>query len=191
MAMKITADILESYLQCKYKAHLKLANEQGIKSEYELLLVESRNQVCLAAADKLVTRKEKRCGAGPCHHAEILKRGAPLLLDASVEDENFSVCFDALQKEAGPSLLGNFHYIPVLFHEAEKPRRLQKDLLELYGLVIGDLQGKYPGSGVLIHGQGCNFRRFRLKPNGENARQTMQGIREIQRQNIPPSADAQ
>jgi len=41
MAMKITADILESYLQCKYKAHLKLANEQGIKSEYESLLLES------------------------------------------------------------------------------------------------------------------------------------------------------
>jgi predicted RecB family nuclease len=177
MAMKITSDTLESYLQCKYKAHLKLANEQGVKSEYESLLLESRKQVCLAAADKLSRSKKGDVERGLAITLEVLKRGVPLLLDISVEDENFSVCFDALQKEAGPSLLGNFHYIPILFHHAEKPSRSQKDLLELYGLIIGDLQGKYPGSAVLIYGQSCNLRRFRLKPNSENARQTMQRIR--------------
>lgn len=186
MAMKITRDILESYLQCKYKGHLKLAKEQGVKSDYELLLVESRNKVRLAGADKLARNKKGDVVQGLAITLGILKRGARLLLDASVEDEEFSVCFDALQKEAGPSLLGNFHYIPVLFHEAERPSRLQKDLLELYGPIIGDLQGRYPGSGVLIHGRGCNVRRFRLKPNGENARRAMQGIREIQRHNTPP-----
>ena len=185
--MKVTGDILESYLQCKYKAHLKLASQQGIKSDYELLLIESRNRVRLEAADKLVTRHKKSdVVQGLVMTLKILKHGSSLLLDASVEDEELSVCFDALQKEAGPSLLGNFHYIPVLFHEAERPSRLQKDILELHGLVIGDLQGRHPGNGVLIHGRGCNFRRFRLKPDGENVRQAMQGIREIQRHNLPP-----
>jgi hypothetical protein len=33
MATKITGDILESYLNCKYKAHLKLSDQQGIKSD--------------------------------------------------------------------------------------------------------------------------------------------------------------
>jgi predicted RecB family nuclease len=187
MAMKITRDILESYLQCKYKAHLKLAKQQGIKADYELLLLEFRNRVRMEAADKLVTRhKQSDLAQGLVMTLKILKHGASLLLDASVEDEELSICFDALQKGAGPSMLGNFHYIPVLFHEAERPSRLQKDLLELYGLIIGDLQGRHPDSGVLIHGRGCNVRRFRLKPNGEKARQTMQGIREIQRHNMPP-----
>ncbi|HEX2522675.1 MAG TPA: TM0106 family RecB-like putative nuclease, partial [Terriglobia bacterium] len=144
-------------------------------------------QVCLAAADKLARNKKGDVVRGCAITVEILKRGVPLLLDVSVEDETFSVCFDALQKEAGPSLLGNFHYIPMLFHEAERPSRLQKDLLELYGLIIGDLQGKYPGSAVLVHGQGCNLRRFRLKPNSENARQTMQRIREIQIKKMFPA----
>lgn len=184
--MKITGDILESYLQCKYKAHLKLANEQGTRSGYELLLVESRNKVRLAAADKLAQNKKGDVVRGLAITLGILKRGAPLLLDASLENENFSVCFDALQKESGPSLLGNFHYVPMLFHQAERPSRLQKDLLELYGLIVGDLQGKYPDSAVLIYGQGCNLRRFRLKPNSENARQTMQRIREIHIQKMLP-----
>ena len=134
--MKITRDILESYLQCKYKGHLKLAKEQDIKSDYELLLIEFRNQVRVAAADKLARNRKGDLAQGLAITLRTLKRGSLLLLDASVEAEEFSICFDALQKEAGPSLLGNFHYIPVLFHETEKPSRLQKDLLELYGLII-------------------------------------------------------
>ena len=45
MATNITGDVLESYLQCKYKGYLKLAGEQGLQSDYELLLEEARNQV--------------------------------------------------------------------------------------------------------------------------------------------------
>jgi predicted RecB family nuclease len=188
MTLKITGEILESYLQCKYKAHLKLARRQGIQSDYELLLIESRRQLRVAAADKLAQDKKGDVVRGLGITVEILKRGVPLLLDVSVEDETFSVCFDALQKAAGPSVLGNFHYVPVLFHETERPSTLQKDLLEVYGLIIGDLQGKYPDSGVLIHGRGCNVRRFRLKPNGEkNARHIIQAINEIQRHNRSPA----
>ena len=53
VTMKITGDILESYLQCKYKVHLKLVSQQGIKADYELLLLESRNRVRVEAADSL------------------------------------------------------------------------------------------------------------------------------------------
>ena len=40
MGKKITRQVLESYLNCKTKAHLKLAGQQGIKSDYEGLLAE-------------------------------------------------------------------------------------------------------------------------------------------------------
>jgi hypothetical protein len=43
--MKITRDIIESYLNCKYKAYLKLTRQQGTKSDYELLLAELRGEV--------------------------------------------------------------------------------------------------------------------------------------------------
>ena len=35
MATKITWDIIESYLNCKFKGHLKLTRESGTKSDYE------------------------------------------------------------------------------------------------------------------------------------------------------------
>jgi hypothetical protein len=40
MAAEITRDIIESYLNCKYKGYLKLAGEQGPKHDYEVLLEE-------------------------------------------------------------------------------------------------------------------------------------------------------
>ena len=56
MDAKITREILESYLNCKYKGYLKLIREQGNVSPYELLQKEIRDHVRQAATHKLVTR---------------------------------------------------------------------------------------------------------------------------------------
>ena len=56
MLTKITKGILESYLHCKYKAHLRLAGEKSTKSEYECLLAEMRSDLKIAAIDKIVSR---------------------------------------------------------------------------------------------------------------------------------------
>jgi hypothetical protein len=42
MVGKITRDVLESHLTCKYKCHLKLAGLQGSASYFEDWLVESK-----------------------------------------------------------------------------------------------------------------------------------------------------
>jgi predicted RecB family nuclease len=174
MAMKITRDVLESYLHCRYKSHLKLAGEQGSPSDYEQLMRESRERVRLAGINKLLVRhKEGEVLRGCIVTPTVLKRGVPLLLDATVEAEEFGLRFDALQRAAGSSQLGNFHYVPVLFHEAEMPARKPKALLELLGLVLETVQGWQPGWGVLIHGQYCEVERLRLRPNAEQVRRAM------------------
>ena len=60
MATKITRDILESYLNCKTKAHLKLAGHQGSMSDYEGLLVASRQEVRQKALGKLLAKRSRR-----------------------------------------------------------------------------------------------------------------------------------
>jgi hypothetical protein len=45
MATKITRKVLVSYLNCKTKAHLKLAGQQVSKSDYEALLASTRQEV--------------------------------------------------------------------------------------------------------------------------------------------------
>jgi len=59
MATKITWDIIEAHLNCKYKGHLKLAGQQGIVSDYELLLTNSRRAVRRRAIDKIIALHPK------------------------------------------------------------------------------------------------------------------------------------
>ena len=56
MAAKLTREVLESYQHCKTKAHLKLAGQQGIRSDYEGLLAETRQEVRKTAIDKMLAR---------------------------------------------------------------------------------------------------------------------------------------
>src|SRR5262249_47488476 len=55
-AMKITNEILEDYLNCKYKGHLKLAGESGTKSDYEAMATTARAAAREAAIARLVAR---------------------------------------------------------------------------------------------------------------------------------------
>ena len=54
--MKITNEILEGYLNCKTKGHLKLAGETGTKSDYEAMTRAARPASREAALARLVAR---------------------------------------------------------------------------------------------------------------------------------------
>jgi predicted RecB family nuclease len=181
MAMKITTEILESYLQCRYKSHLKLVGELGTPSDYERLLHGARARVRLMATDKLLSQygaSEVLCRLTVT--PAVLKHGVPLVLDAIVEDKGLAVCFDALQRVPGSSRFGDFYYLPVLFHEAERCSQLQPSLLDLYGLILGALQGRVPGYGLLMHGLSCAVSRITLHPQDGQARRALQELRDLQ-----------
>jgi hypothetical protein len=117
------------------------------------MMAETKRRVCQAATERLLAKNGKAevlrdLSVTP----EVLKRGASLLLGATIEAEGLSVYFDGLKRTAGSPLSASHHYMPVLFDAGEKPGRLQKALLELLGLVLGSVQGRKPGWGMLIYG---------------------------------------
>jgi predicted RecB family nuclease len=179
MSGKITSDVLESRLKCRYKGHLKTVGEQGLPHDYEILMKESRERIGRAATPKLLARYDgDEIPSGLSLTADVLKRGLPLLLDATFEDEDLSVRFDALLRVNGASLLGGFHYQPVIFHEAEKATANLRMLLTLHGLILCGVQGKEPSAGILFHGRGCQERKTKLTGVVAQARRLLQEIRE-------------
>jgi hypothetical protein len=88
MSTTISRDIIEAYLNCKYKGYLRLAEERGIPSEYETVLAaegqRARAEVFVRLVDRLgsanVVRDSKVTPT-------VLKRGIPLLVDADLEDD--------------------------------------------------------------------------------------------------------
>src|SRR5260370_31226246 len=107
MSEKVTNAVLESRLKCRYKAHLKMAGEQGQPHDYELMLMYSREHVRASATAKLLARRlgQEVPQALPLT-AELLKSGQPLLLDVIFEDCDLSIRFYALRRVEGKSRRG-------------------------------------------------------------------------------------
>jgi predicted RecB family nuclease len=177
MATKITRDVLESYLDCKYKAHLKVAGHQGSKSDYETLLGELRDAVRIKATDKVLARyQDHEIERGVVLTPAVLRGGAAFVLEAALEDEHASLAIDGLMRVAGPSRLGPFHYIPVLFSESEKVRKAHRLVLDVLAHFLTRLQGRMPGNGIVWHGKECRATKVRL---GVDPRKTERLLEEI------------
>src|SRR5262245_46536907 len=160
----ITRETLHSYLLCKVKGHLKLITERGSPSDYETLMAELRATLSQGAAEKLAIRLDESDVARDIKiTVSVLKQGKPLILHASIEDEGVRVEIDGLKRVEGPSKLGDFHYAPILFFEGEKVRPDQRRLLELCGLLVGDIQSKQPSHGLIVHGKGLRTSKIEFK----------------------------
>ena len=161
--MKITNEILEGYLSCKTKGHLKLVGETGTKSDYEVM-TEAASR---ASRELSLARLVARYGGGNAYRgtaitAAMLKQGARLLADAILEDDGMSIRFDGLKRADEASKLGGHHYVPVLHNHGDKVSRQQKLLLAVLGLALGRVQGLRPATGLVARGPEGRLGKVRL-----------------------------
>jgi len=151
--MKITNEILKGYLNCKTKGHLKLVGETGTKSDYEAMTEVAGRASREVSLTSLVARYgEGNACRGIAITAATLKQGAPLLVDATLEDDGMSIRLDALKRADGASKLGEHHYLPVLHNHGDKVGRPQKLLLAMLGLVLARVQGVRAAVGLIARG---------------------------------------
>ena len=118
MGARITRDIIESYLHCGLKVHLKLAGNQGISSDYEGFFLQTRREVRQQAMDKILDKTSRNDVASHIPlTATSLRAGPSYVLDTILDDDLLTLSFDGLKKVDGPSGLGDFHFVPMLFQE--------------------------------------------------------------------------
>jgi predicted RecB family nuclease len=176
----ITREILRSYLLCKVKGHLKLMGERGSPSDYETLMTELKTSLTQGAAEKLAARQAETDVARQIRiTTSVLKQGTPLILHAMIEAEGVRMEIDGLKRVEGPSKLGDFHFVPILFFEGEKVRPDQRRLLELCGLLVGDLQGKPPSHGLIAHGKGLRISKIEFKSGPKATRRILEEVKAL------------
>jgi predicted RecB family nuclease len=187
MAAKITSDVLGSYVRCKVKGHLKLAGQQGPKCEFEAMRTELRAEVRLKALEAIIARYPgDQVSRNIPLTTAALKQGPQYILDGTLEDDYVALHFDGLKRVEGASKLGDFHYVPVLFHEGEKVRKEQRLLLAVYGLLLSAVQGRAPQNGVVWHGRECKATKICLNPDHRKAERVLQGLKEMAGTESPP-----
>ena len=187
MTTKITREILEAYLNCKTKAHLKLAGQHGYVSDYEALLISTRQEVSQQAIEKILARTpEGEVARDIPLTAATLRAGSSVILNPTFEDELVSLNFDGLKRVDGPSKLGNFHYVPMLFREARKVGKEQRLLLEIHGLLLSRLQGHMPSRGIIWHGRACRTTKVRLNGDMRKTERVLREVKEMVIAQSPP-----
>lgn len=187
MAAIITTEVLEDYLNCEHKAYLRLDRQQGTKSDYEVMRAESRREVRLDAILRIrASCPEAAIDQGIAVTRSTLTRGAPFILDAALEVDQFAVHFDGLKRVDGRSDLGNFQYLPVMFYECRhvtKPHRL---LMEVLGLLLSKVQGSLPDRGVIYHGADGTATTVRFTPGLKAAQELLAAVARIQQGQVVP-----
>ena len=152
MMARISRSLFESYLNCPMKGHLKYLGQVGVKTDYEKLLGDSREEVRRRAIERILRTIE----AGEVVNnvaltTPILKKGTLYILGGDFESDTISLHFDGIKRIDGESKLGSFHYVPMLFHEVGNAKQ-QKVLLRIYGYILGQLQGRPPAIGLVWRG---------------------------------------
>jgi predicted RecB family nuclease len=182
MAAKITRDVLEAHLNCKYKGRLQLDGEEGRKSDYEVMTTDVRRQLrARVVADLLARQGGGETWQGAILTTETLKKGLAVIADAMLGDELVSLLYDGLVRAEGASALGDFHYVPILCCDGDKIRQQQKHLLAVYGLILGSIQGRHPASGVIIQEPGCSRIRVKLSPQlYKRAGEALEAVKQLQ-----------
>ena len=152
---KVTREVLDNYLRCKTKGFLTLAGRRGIKSDHERWRIESAERQRLRATANLLLRyRGYQVSEGVNLRASGLRAGVDdLILDGRFENELISINIDALVKAEPLTTLGQGHYIPVLFHDGAV-HAPQKSLIELFALLISELQESAPKVGLVCGSEG-------------------------------------
>jgi predicted RecB family nuclease len=163
MASKVSRDIIESYLNCKYKGHLKLVGKSGTQSDYETIMTAVKLSAREQAVAGLVARfGEGDAGRGLTVTASILRQRTPLLADVYLKDESLLLHCDALKRADGASNVGDHHYVPVLHNDGEAVGRRQKLLLAVLGLALSRVQGLRPAIGLVARGKQAKLGKVQL-----------------------------
>jgi len=187
MHRKITLEVLESFLNCKTKARLSLDGEPGFQSEYCAWVAEQKAKVAKQASERLALEFEQSAVLRNTEiTGDLLTSGPPLILDGILQNERYAIQFHALQKVRGQSSLGDFHYVPVLFHECERHGKNQRTLLAILGRLLTDLQGTAPRWGVLLHGHDCQIRRVVIGKSMQGVDAVLRALLELEQKGEPP-----
>jgi len=137
----INNQIFTDFLDCKYKAYLKLQGEIGQRSEYEEL-------------EASLSAEYQECAQKHVADSGILvtKRALEVESNVTLREGNMMVDMDALVKERHSAESSLTRYIPVIFSYRNKITKKDKLLIAFIGEVLTRKEGAKSGYGRLIHG---------------------------------------
>jgi predicted RecB family nuclease len=161
----ITDELFEAFLQCKYKARLRTLGRTGQPADFEKHRTSQAQAHRALVQAKLFPLPEAtpRPEALPAlRDAATLKQGQTRLQNVRVQSANLSARIDVIERVDVPSALGCFSYRAIQYVREPNPPVSARLLLAYRSILLGEIQGRLPSSGVMICGPNLEPRQVKL-----------------------------
>lgn len=174
MAVTITSDIVEAYSLCPRRAFLLMTGETPDPGphDYELIIREQAEANRQARRSRLAQVGEVVAFRGPAD----LATGRDLHADAELATGVLRARCDFLARVDVPSRLGRHSYEPVTVIGTRGASRSDALGLAYRGLVLSDVQGRLPASGMLIR-MGGHPSKVQLASKYKEVRRIVDAVR--------------
>ena len=183
---KISQDVLESYVACHYKAYLKLAGHEGTPADGPTLPPSGEAILPTAVVDEV---RPQRLKVQAINSVELtpsfLSKGLTPIWNGVFETDLMSLHIAGLQRVDGPSNIGDFHYLPLVLQSGSGSHETRRLLLDVYGFILSNLQGRVPDQGIIWKGEE-NSSTVQHSPDLRRGERILKALREIQQSEPPP-----
>jgi predicted RecB family nuclease len=184
--MRITADVIISYVACRYKAFLKLAGREGVTPDKPNLLLDVNPQLSLTPGGGARPQHVKNQATQSVElTSSYLSKGEARIVEGVFETDLISMHIEGLQRVAGSSRIGDFHYLPFVFQRGSETRKTQRALLEVYGFILSTLQGRAPDKGLICTRAGHSS-TVTLSPGLKKGERIINALTDKQQTKQPP-----
>ena len=185
--MKVTRELFDSFLECQFKAYHKsrTTSEEGESSQkpdrsFYLQIAEQFTNNTRSALKDVSHQKTTPAATA------TLREGHPYLLNAKCETDDSASRLDALMRVAGESLLGDFHYEPILFLPKHRVLKVDKLVLTFDSLLLAVLQGTQPEHGRIVFGTANRTMTIRTPNYMADTEKQLRSLRDVLSRDDPP-----
>ena len=163
--MKLTLDLMDAFVRCRYKAFLKCTGQAGFHTDYELL----ENRQADVYQEKAIRRLAERFSPrevthGPLSLEDALKGRRRLIVNVSSMDEHGSITIPAIERLASGR---QQDYAVLMFSPGNKVTRPTKFLAALLGTALRTWTGLPVSCAKVVFGPRFSATRLGLSgPHG-------------------------
>jgi len=162
MSVPISDSLFLDYLQCKYKAYLKLLGESGGRGDFEKFQDKKTAEYRQQAREHLLTTRRT---TSPLEvnstFKDIKMQKLSVAINISISNDKYSLILDAAEL-ASESHLRKPFYKPIIFLPHQKIIKRNKLLLAFYGAALSYEQKAEPISGSIIFGDAFSSTKVQL-----------------------------
>ncbi len=129
--MHLSFETIDSYVDCNYKAYLKIKKASGSKSDFEVFYNEQKANLFKSVINDITIKGCNFLALEGDITTTIIEQGYDYLINGQLIYDDVYIDCELLEKFPQKSKLGNFSYIPNLIIPTEKTPKNDKIKLSI------------------------------------------------------------